>query len=115
MICNYQNSVRDRRQKILVDESICEACGTTLQELQTVGQALEICGAEHYSNPVSGERFLVPVALCPACHLENHREASGRLNPCNFAAEGTWKAFDREHSQARNKAVFLRCPEEVSA
>ena len=90
MICNFQNSLRESRSKILYNEPICGTCGISYQELEKSGKALEICGAEHYSDPVSGERFMIPVALCPTCHLENHREVSGRLNPCNVAAARSW-------------------------
>ena len=90
MICNFQNLLREQRTQILRKESICEACGISADELKRAGKSLEICGAEHYSDPVSGERFMIPFALCPECHLENHREASGRLNPCHLAAARSW-------------------------
>ena len=90
MICNYQSLLLENGTQELNEETSCEACGISADELQQAGKSLEICGAEHYSDPVSGERFMIPVALCPECHLENHREASGRLNPCHVAAARSW-------------------------
>lgn len=90
MICNFQTLLRENGTQDLQREPNCEACGISADELEQAGNSLEICGAEHYSDPVSGERFLIPVALCPKCHMENHREASGRLNPCHLAAARSW-------------------------
>ena len=90
MICNFQSRLLVNETQLEHQESNCEACGVSADELEKNGKFLEICGAEHYSDPVSGERFIIPITLCPKCHLENHREANGRLNPCNLTAERSW-------------------------
>lgn len=90
MICNFQNLLRASRSQILHNASGCEACGISARKLESVGKSLEVCGVEHYSDPISGESFMIPLTLCPKCHLENHREASGRLNPCHVAAARSW-------------------------
>lgn len=82
--------MRECRDQILHKDATCEMCGIGSEELARVGKSMEICGREHYSDLVSGETFIIPFAICPACHLENHREASGRLNPCQLAAARTW-------------------------
>ncbi len=90
MICNFQSQLLANGTQLEHPESNCEACGVSVDELEQDGKSIEICSAEHYSDPVSGERFMIRVALCPKCHLENHREANGRLNPCHLTAARSW-------------------------
>ena len=90
VICNFQSQLLANGAQLEYQEANCEACGVSGDELEQAGKSLELCGDEHYSDPASGERFMIPVTLCPRCHLENHREANGRLNPCHLTAGHSW-------------------------
>lgn len=90
VICNIQSQHYSSETQLEHQEYNCEACGVSVDELEQAGKSLETCGTEHYSDPVSGERFMIPAVLCPKCHLENNCEANDRLNPCHPTAARSW-------------------------
>lgn len=86
LTCNYQHKVTEQEISEALTEGVCHICGLPEKELRLVGQHLEVCGEEFASDIASCERFLTPVALCPACHRNHHLDASQNHNPCQIEA-----------------------------
>ena len=89
--CNYQSKVCVRDLGEALSKACCQHCGVTASELSLRGEILEVCGEEFSSDPVSGERELTTIALCPDCHRDFHKDARGRHTPCQIKAR-----FSRE-------------------
>lgn len=84
--CNYQRKVTEGELVTALSEERCRDCGASVKELIESGEFLEVCGEEFYSDIVTKERVLHPVALCPECHRRNHLDAAGQHNPCQVRA-----------------------------
>jgi len=86
MECNYQKQVVIDSASAALSEGVCEHCGVRSSELAEKGEILEVCGEEFATVMESGERILTPIALCPSCHKDHHRDARGKHNPCQIKA-----------------------------
>ncbi|MDW4550942.1 hypothetical protein R5H32_16395 [Defluviimonas sp. D31] len=86
MNCNYQRRVTARELTAALSETECHHCRVSARVLLERGAHLEVCAEEFGSDIESGERLLVPIALCPSCHRKNHLDAQNRHNPCQFKA-----------------------------
>lgn len=84
--CNYQRKATLKEIREALSASQCHYCGTTTLDLMLRGELLEVCGEEFCSDIATGERVLVPIALCPFCHARNHQDANNRHNPCQITA-----------------------------
>ena len=91
--CRFHQILEPDTLEDLLVRMYCDDCSASLNELIPEGQALEVCAEEHYSDPSTGERFLVAVTLCPSCHRERHLNASMEFDPCSFAAGRSWETF----------------------
>lgn len=90
--CNYQVKAARVDLNHALSEVLCAGCGASVSELRARGEKLEACGEEFCSDIVTGDRVLRPIALCPACHRENHLDARQRHHPCQVSAR-----LSREH------------------
>lgn len=86
MDCNYQRLVVVEGASAALAEGVCQHCGVRSNELAEKGEILEICAEEFATVMESGERILTPIALCPSCHAEHHKDARGHHNPCQIKA-----------------------------
>ena len=86
MECNYQFKLTVEDLSTALAQAVCHNCGVTTAELTSRGELLEVCGEDFASDLESGERVLVPVALCPACHKAHHLDANRQHNPCQIKA-----------------------------
>lgn len=86
MVCNYQRKVSVEEFSDALKKAACEHCGVTSTELLQQGEILEVCGEEYSSDIASGQRVLIPIALCPTCHREHHLDAHHQHNPCQIKA-----------------------------
>ena len=84
--CNYQRKVTIEELSLALGEAKCHQCGVTTNELMKSGEVLEVCGEEFSSDPVTGDRVMTAVALCPSCHRRHHQDARGKLLPCQVRA-----------------------------
>lgn len=85
-VCNYQKIITAREIAEVGTEIVCHHCGVSARFLIPIGQCLEYCAEEFASDIVTGERHLVPIALCPSCHRENHLNADREQTPCMIKA-----------------------------
>lgn len=86
MKCNFQSKVTIEEAVAAVRPARCYRCGRTARDLTSAGEMLEICGEEHGSDIEAGTMQTFAIALCPACHRENHRGVAGQHVPCQFKA-----------------------------
>ncbi|MCK0142094.1 hypothetical protein [Aliiroseovarius sp. F20344] len=84
--CNYQRVVSERERVSALALGQCVVCGVTASELQAQGESLEVCGEEFMASLGGAGRVLTPVALCPTCHEEYHRDAHNQHNNCQVKA-----------------------------
>ncbi|TMV10348.1 hypothetical protein FGK63_04625 [Ruegeria sediminis] len=84
--CNYQRKVTAKEYSAALAEAQCSHCGISSKDLMRRGELLEVCGEELYSDIASGERVLIPIALCPSCHRRHHQDAQRMHNPCQIKA-----------------------------
>ncbi|SIS54928.1 hypothetical protein SAMN05421759_101354 [Roseivivax lentus] len=89
--CNFQQKVTRSVYEEALREGACRECRVTQAELLTKGRRLEVCGEEFAYDLETGERVLVPVPLCPACHAKAHLDGRGHHLPCQISAR-----FNRE-------------------
>ena len=92
-VCSFELIASQSEKEAVLNCSHCDTCNTPMSELILKGQTLEICSAEHYSDPVSGERCVTAIALCQECHRENHLDAKLNHQPCQFTAQRSWCEF----------------------
>lgn len=91
VVCKFHKTARTREIEEAIARHRCEDCGVSLNELMKKGQSLEICGTEHYSNPVTGERFVVATSLCPDCHSRRHLDVELEIDPRPSFREWVWE------------------------
>ncbi|QFS84502.1 hypothetical protein FIU97_17230 [Roseivivax sp. THAF40] len=91
LTCNYQRMLTKAKAQQARSEGACRECLVTEAELQLAGETLEVCGEEFAYDLETGERVLVPVPLCPACHAKAHQDGHGHHLPCQIKAR-----FSRE-------------------
>ena len=84
--CNYQVRMDQSQLVEVLADGLCHHCRISVKDLLEKGEILEFCAEEYAFDIESGQQFLVPIALCPSCHVQHHRDAKGKHNPCQIKA-----------------------------
>ncbi len=92
--CNFQKIVTPQEFAAALKGATCEHCGVTSAQLLKEGEILEVCAEEFSSDIVTGDRVLIPIALCPACHRKHHLDAHHHHNPCQIRARLSREGLD---------------------
>ncbi len=92
--CQFQFNLKASDVRAALRAGCCERCSISASELMMAGQALEICGEEHFCDLPGHESYCAPVALCPDCHREAHICADQRYDPCHIKARRSKEHID---------------------
>ena len=91
--CNYQAVVGDEDRAAAQTLGRCEFCNRSESDLGKIGQEMQVCGIEHYSDIALGKSIVLTIPLCPECHLDHHLNVHMQSEPCPFVARRSWETL----------------------